>query len=105
MNITEQLEILTAANENKEIEFIYANNSLDTWKKLDFPKTHIYNFMLYNYRIKPNQPTILHQYILKENNGDCRLSIYFYKSLEEVQQSTQDTVIKASEWTTIEIQE
>lgn len=105
MNITEQLEILKEAKKDKEIEYQQKTDKTNEWYTVIFPKRHLYNFNLYNYRIKPNQPTILHQYIIKENNGDYKLSIYFYKSLEEAQENTKDTVIKAAEWTKIEIQE
>jgi hypothetical protein len=105
MNITEQLEILTAVKNNKKIQYQKKTSAINEWFDLYCLQQREFNFELYNYRIKPNQPTILHQYIIKEKNGNYKLSIYFYKSLEEAQENTKDTVIKAAEWTKIEIQE
>ena len=105
MNITEQLEILTAIKEGKEIEYQYKNLTTKEWFKVPKQETAQLNFAGYNYRIKPNPPTILHQYIIKDKTEDYRLTIYFYKSLEEAQENTQNTVIKAAKWTRIEIQE
>ncbi len=105
MNIIEQLEILKAVNENKKIEYQQKATKTNDWYPISFPKENNYNFKSFNYRIKQNQPTILHQYIIKDKSGDYKLSIFFYKSLEEAQENTQETVIKAAEWTRIEIQE
>lgn len=101
----EQLEILKAVNENKEIEYQQKPNKTNDWYMVIFPKRHLYNFNLYNYRIKPKQPLILYQYLIKDKTGNYKLSIYFYKSLGEAQENTQDTVIKPANWTRIEIQE
>lgn len=52
-NINEQLKILEAVFDGKEIEYIRAiTDSSDAWNVVNVPKDHLFDFSLYKYRIR-----------------------------------------------------
>jgi len=56
-NIKDQIKILTAALEGKELEYENMPGGDNNWIKVKNPLTHTYEFYSRTYRIKTNEPT------------------------------------------------
>ena len=72
MTLEEQRDIIQAAMQDDEIEFIAAQGSYDQ-EYYSILKGHKFNFFKYNYRIKPKepeQPDIVKTDIAWENSGE-----------------------------------
>ena len=101
MTLDEQLEILQAAKEGKEIEYCIYNN----WHTFRDAKIHRFNFDEYKYRIK-KQTKKVYLYVIKASNGRISQTTFYYSNEAEVIDKMPNcTIIKRLDYTELEIDE
>ncbi len=101
MTIDEQLEILLAAKEGKEIEYCIYNN----WHTFRDAKIHRFNFDEYKYRIK-KQTKKVYLFVIKSQDNKISNTFNYYSDKQEVLKKYPNfTIIKRLDYTELEINE
>ena len=101
MTLDEQLEILQAAKEGKEIEYCIYNN----WHTFRDAKIHRFNFDEYKYRIK-KQTKKVYLFVIKSQDNKISNTFNYYSDKQEVLKKYPNfTIIKRLDYTELEIDE
>lgn len=103
MTLDEQIEILQAAKEGKEIEFLYREPN--EWLTKDLKEVPNFNFQDGKYRIKKKTKKV-YLYVVKGSHGRISTTVHYYETEQEVQSYLPNcTIIKRLDYTEIEIDE
>lgn len=103
MTLDEQIEILQAAKEGKEIEFLYREPN--EWLTKDLKEVPNFNFQDGKYRIKKKTKKV-YLYVVKGSHGRISTTVHYYENEQEVQSYLPNcTIIKRLDYTEIEIDE
>ncbi len=102
MKFEDQLAICKAAEEGKKIE--YYDTFASMWVEVKDEKNCLFNFRNQTYRIKSGEPKVLHQYLIRDRNGDFFPTYQFFESIEDCKKKLPlVTVISVLPHTRIEI--
>lgn len=98
----DQLAIFKAVEEGKKIEYYDAFASI--WVEIEDKENYLFNFRSQTYRIKPEEPKVLHQYLVKNKRGDLYATGRFFQSIDDCRKEYPlTTVISVLPHTRIEI--
>ena len=81
MKFEDQLAICKAAEEGKKIE--YYDTFVSMWVEVQDEKTYLFNFRERTYRIKPEKPKVLHQYMIRNRREEFFITNQFFESIED----------------------
>lgn len=102
MKFEDQLAICKAIGEGKKIE--YYDISASMWVEVQDEKTYLFNFRERTYRIKPEKPKVLHQYLIRNRGKEFYISNQLFESLEDCKkQFPLAEVIQALDYTRTEV--
>jgi len=77
----DQLAIFKAVEEGKKIEYYDAFASI--WVEIEDKENYLFNFRGQTYRIKPEEPKILHQYLIRNKRKGFFTTNQFFESMED----------------------
>ena len=98
----DQLAICKAAEEGKKIE-IY-DTFVSMWVEVQDEKTYLFNFRERTYRIKPEKPKVLHQYLIRNRRKEFFLTNQLFGSIEDCRKRFPlAEVIQALDYTRTEV--
>jgi len=75
------LAIFKAIEEGKKIE--YYDTSASMWVDVEDEKNYLFNFRNQTYRIKPEKPKVLHQYLIRNGRKEFFLTNQLFESIED----------------------
>ena len=99
MTHDEMIEIIQAHKDGKQIEF-RKSVSKEPWRNLD---GLMFDFVLFTYRVKPNQKKILYQYNFQTATGAIYRYDKFFESLTEAERVIGCKIIGPALETKLEI--
>jgi hypothetical protein len=98
----DQLAIFKAVEEGKKIEYYDAFASI--WVEIEDKENYLFNFRGQTYRIKPEEPKVLHQYLIRNRRGDIYATGRFFQSEDECRKEFPlTTVIECLHYTRTEV--
>jgi len=77
----DQLAIFKAVEEGKKIEYYDAFASI--WVEIEDKENYLFNFRGQTYRIKPEEPKVLHQYLMRNRRNEFFISNQLFESVED----------------------
>jgi len=77
----DQLAIFKAVEEGKKIEYYDAFASI--WVEIEDKENYLFNFRGQTYRIKPEEPKVLHQYLIRNRVKEFFITNQFFESVED----------------------
>lgn len=77
----DQLAIFKAVEEGKKIE--YYDSFASIWVEVKDKENYLFNFRNQTYRIKPEEPKILHQYLMRNKKKEFFTTNQFFESMED----------------------
>lgn len=108
MSPQEMIDVIQAHKDGKKIEFLRKTENLSSEGCWIIAKIPSWNFTMYNYRIVPEAPKTMHQYLLSSPSEQYIPTPRFYSSIENATRDYKDslwTVIKRLDYTEITITE
>lgn len=103
MTLDEQIEILQAAREGKEIEFLYKKPN--EWLTKNLKEVPTFNFQDGKYRIK-KQPKKVYLYVLKNDDNLISQTSFYLENEQQVKKRYPCwTIIKRLDYTELVIDE
>ena len=81
MKFEDQIAVCKAIGEGKKIEIYDCFAS--RWFEVTDKEDHLFNFRDKTYRIKPEKPKILHQYLIRNKRGDLYATGRFFQSIDD----------------------
>lgn len=104
MKFEDQIAICKAAEEGKKIE--YYDTFASMWVEVKDEKNHLFNFRDKTYRIKPEKPKILHQYLIRNRRKEFFLTHQLFESIEDCRKKFPlAEVIQVYTYTRVEVSE